>query len=194
MDLLCRTVRILTDKRLRALRVVNGGRGAADRTAVRNRNRAGAGQVLRDLGYDHVRLVHADLVADSQFQPLQDADIVHAGPCHRGSFQFHRLEHGNRIDQAGSGRTPLNFKKMGECFLVLPLERDRVSRGLRCVSQRITIRDIIIQRDKAVGRDLKMPDLLLKPRKHLIQAVRVRDPVFHHLKALPLQEGKLFLP
>lgn len=83
---------------------------------------AAAGQVIGDLGDDHIGLINGDPVSGSQLQPLHDTEVVDTGPAYGGPLQLHWLEYGHRIDKSRPGGAPFNIGEGGLLELVRPLK------------------------------------------------------------------------
>ena len=79
------------------------------RADFRNFQRAAAGQILTNLGNDHVGFIDHQFIPKAQFQTLHNADIVNTRPRHCCSLQLNRLKNGNRIDKPGARRTPFHL-------------------------------------------------------------------------------------
>ena len=116
---------------------------------------------------------------------------MEACPGYRSPLQFHRFKDCHRIDQTGPGRAPLNLEKPRLRQLVLPFKSKGIAREFRRRSQGFPVRDIIIEGDQSVRRNLIMKDLFLKVSDGLIQSVRRGHQMLHNLKALPLQKTEL---
>ena len=99
--MLCLAFRIRAVQRLSIGNLADLGVAMAHRTLLRDILHAASREILRNLGNNHIRLVHLDLIPNSQFQFFHNADIMDAGPADRGSLQFHWFKDGNRIDQSG---------------------------------------------------------------------------------------------
>ena len=111
---------------------------------MRNRCITTSCQILRDLWNDHIRLVYTDRIPDSKFQLFHNADIMHTGPAYRRAFQFYRFKNSYRIDQACSGRAPLNFQKFRITHLICPFKCHGISGKFSCSSKRFSIGNIVI--------------------------------------------------
>ena len=166
-------------------------RSSADRTPVRNLQCVRTGQILFDLGNDHVGLIDRYLVSDPQFQGAQDTDVMNTCPGDRRPLKLHRVKDRYRIDQACPRRTPFNLPKMRHRLLILPFKRKCVAGRLGSPSQRVAIGDIIIQGDQSVRRDLKSLYLLSEIVKCFVQVVSCDHHMFHNLESLLFQEIKL---
>ena len=105
---------------------------------------------IRELWNDHIRLVYTDRIPDSKFQLFHNADIMHTGPAYRRAFQFYRFKNSYRIDQACSGRAPLNFQKFRITHLICPFKCHGISGKFSCSSKRFSIGNIVIQSHQSI--------------------------------------------
>ena len=163
----------------------------AHRTDLRDLQGPGPGQILRDLGNDHVGLVDGQPVADPQLQGAHNADIVDGSPLYGRSLQFHGLENGNGIDQACAAGAPLHFFQSSLLLLVRPFKGNGVAGELSCPAQRIPIGDVIQQKDQAVRRNIKSRNLLFKKIDLISYGLSGHNRRLHRFKALVLQEPEL---
>ena len=194
LDLLGRTRWIFAEKRLDAERIVDPGLPAADRAGLRHGHISRLCKILPDLGNDHVGFVDQDLISDSQPQFLHDTDVMHRRPAYRRSLQLHRFKYGDRVDQSGPGRAPLYIQKAGLRLLVPPLEGVGIPGEPGGRAQRVPISDIVIEGYQAIGRDLKVPDLLFKVVHGPVQSVRCSHYMLYDLKTLFFQKMEMLHP
>ena len=82
---------------------------SADRTDLRDLHVVTAGQILRDLRDDHIRLINRNMISDPQSQGTQYADIVHRGTADCGALEFYRFEDCHWIDQPGATGAPFDL-------------------------------------------------------------------------------------
>ena len=164
----------------------------ADRAGIRNGKGAASGQVLRDLGNYHVRLINGETVSDSQLQAFHNAHVMDAGPAYGGALQLYRFKDGDRVDQAGPAGAPFHFEQGSLRRFILPLERDGIPGKLGCGTQGKPIGDVVIDEHQAVRRNGKGFNPLLEAGNRLFHALRVHLLVFYHVKTLSGNEFELF--
>ena len=149
-DFLGRALRIDAEKTFHIVFFLHYRFLSAGRAGMRDRCITASGQIFRDLRNDHICFVYTNGISDPQLQFLHDTDVMHTGPAHCGSFQFHRLKNCFRIDQSGPGRAPLNLQKSRITHLIGPFKCHGVPWKLGCSSQRFSVSNIIIQCHKPI--------------------------------------------
>ena len=187
LDLFRLTLRICAVEGLHIIHTADLRRPAADRTDLRDITDAASCQVVRDLWDDHVRLVDRDPVPGPQLQSFHDTDVMDTGAAHRRSLKLHRFEHGDRIDESCSRRTPLDVGKRCLLDLVRPFESDGIPREFRRPPKRLSIGDIIIKQYKTIRRDIVIFDLLRKSADCIGECLRRH---LHELDRLKSQAGE----
>ena len=191
LDLFGGTFRIGADQDLRVDLAPDLGLSAADRTLSGNLQGAGPGQVLRNLGNDHIGLVDGQPVPDPQLQGAHDADIVDRGPADCRPLELDGREDGDRIDEAGSAGAPLDLQQGRLLLLIRPFEGDGISGKFCRPAQRFAVGDVVEQEDQAVGRRVETRDLLFKAGHFLLDRFTGHHSCLDRLEALRLQEFKL---
>ena len=144
---------------------------------------AAAGQVIGDLGDDHIGLINGDPVSGSQLQPLHDTEVVDTGPAYGGPLQLHWLEYGHRIDKSRPGGAPFNIGEGGLLELVRPLKGNGVSGEFGGAAQGCAVGDIVIEKHQAVGGDVVVPDPAAEIFYCRLQGLRGHLHKLHSLKA-----------
>ena len=189
-----RAVRIFTVEGLCLIYCTDSCMSSADRALVRNGKCPASGQILRDLRDDHVGLVDLQFVPDTKLQFFYDAHVVHAGAGNGSSFQLDRLEYSHRIQQPGAGRTPLHLQQMRHPLFVRPLECVGIPGIFRRSAETVSIGNIIIQGNKAVGGEFVFRHLCGKITHGVVQRVCCYVSPLHGSKALFLQPQELLFP
>ena len=193
-DLLGRAPRIDAEKTFHIVFFLHYRFLSAGRAGMRNRCITASGQIFRNLRNDHICFVYTNGISDPQLQFLHDTDVMHTGPAHCGSFQFHRLKNCYRIDQSGPGRAPLNLQKSRITHLIGPFKCHGVPWKLGRSSQRFSVSNIIIQCHKPICRKIIGRNCFRKVIHRFIQSFCCDFSIFHNLKALFIQPPELHLP
>ena len=191
LDLFGRTFRIGADQDLCVDLAPDFGLPAADRTLTGDLQCAGPGQVLGDLGNDHIGLVDGQPVTDPQLQGAHNADIVDGCPADGRPFELHGLKDGDRIDESGPAGAPFDLQQGRLLLLIRPFEGDGISGKFCRPAQRFAVGDVVEQEDQAVGRRVETRDLLFKAGHFLLDRFTGHHGCLDRLKALRLQEFEL---
>ena len=167
------------------------GRPSAYGTYLRYILYPASGQIFRDLGNNHICLIHFNGIPHSQLQRFHNTNIMHAGPADRRALQLHRLKDRHRVDQSGPGRTPFYLHQLGLPDFIRPFKRHGVSWKFGCVPQGQPVINIIQKQHQPVRRKIIVADPLGKRSHDLLQIPAIHHHVFHYIKSLVHQPLKL---
>jgi len=117
-----RAVRVHAVQKRRRVVLPYLGPAAAGRTGFRNVNLSALCEIFLDLRDDHVGLVNRDRVAHTETQFLNNAYVMHAGPCDGGSLELNRVKYRYRVYKTRPGRRPVYLAKRRFRRFILPLE------------------------------------------------------------------------
>ena len=191
LDLLGRAVGIGADQHFRVDLPADFGLSSAYRTLTWNLQSSGSGQILRNLGNDHICLVDSQPVPDPQLKSTDNTDIVHGSAAYSRPLQFNRLKNRHGIDQACAAGAPLHLRQSRLLLLIGPFKRYGIAGKLGRCPQGFSIGNIVKQKDQTVRRNIVSRAFLLKVSHGLCNRLSCHKDRLDSLKALFFEKTQL---